>query len=55
MSHESTPYTFTFFLFIFKDLIYLFMRDTQTYTKAETQAEGEVGSPLRACCGTPGS
>ena len=28
----------------FKDFIYLFMRDTHTDKKAETQAEGEAGS-----------
>ena len=31
--------------------IYLFMRDTQR--EAETQAEGEVGFPQGAQCGTP--
>ena len=30
------------FLFFFKDLIYLFMKDTQK--ESETQAEGEAGS-----------
>ena len=29
---------------VFKDFIYLFMRDTHTHTEAETQAEGEAGS-----------
>ena len=31
------------FLFCFKDFIYLFMRDTER--EAEAQAEGEAGSP----------
>ena len=31
-----------YFLFFFKDFIYLFMRDTER--EAETQAEGEEGS-----------
>ena len=35
---------------IFKDFIYLFMRDTQR--EAETQAEGEAGSLPGARCGT---
>ena len=42
---------------LFKDFIYLFMRDTQR--EAETQAEGEAGSMQGARCGTrsrdPGS
>ena len=37
-------------LFIFKDFIYLFMRDTER--EAETQAEGEAGSTQEAQCGT---
>ena len=28
-----------------KDFIYLFMRDTEREREAETQAEGEAGSP----------
>ena len=35
--------------FFFKDFIYLFMRDTKR--EAETQAEGEAGSPRGARCG----
>ena len=31
-------------LFILKDFIYLFMRDTQRDTHRETRAEGEAGS-----------
>ena len=38
------------FLFIFKDFIYLFIRDTQR--EAETQAEGEAGYLWGAQCGT---
>ena len=45
------------YLFIFKDLIYLFTRDTKR--EAETQAKGEAGSSQGARCGTrpqiPGS
>ena len=40
---------FLFFVF-FKDLIYLFMRNT--HTEAETQAEGKAVSPWGARCGT---
>ena len=36
--------------FFFLDFIYLFMRDTER--EAETQAEGEAGSPWGAQCGT---
>ena len=32
--------------FVFKDFIYLFMRDTQR--EAETQSEGEAGPPQGA-------
>ena len=46
----------TAFFFIFSDFIYLFMRGRERERKAETQAEGEVGSLQRAQCGTdPGS
>ena len=38
------------FKFFFKGFIYLFMRDTQR--EAETQAEGEAGSPQGAQCRT---
>ena len=38
--------SFYFIIIIFKDFIYLFMRDRER--EAETQAEGEAGSP----CGT---
>ena len=38
------------FIYLFKDFIYLFMRDTQK--EAETQAEGEAGSMQGARCGT---
>ena len=33
---------YSFYLFIFKDFIYLFMRDTER--EAEMQGEGEAGS-----------
>ena len=36
--------------FLFKDFIYLFMRDTEG--EAETQADGEAGSMQGAQCGT---
>ena len=39
------------FIYLFKDLIYLFLGDTER--KAETQAEGEAGSLKGAPCGTP--
>ena len=42
-----------FVLFVFKDFIYLFMRDTEREREAETQAEGEAGSLQGAPCGTP--
>ena len=35
---------------LFKDFIYLFMRDTER--EAETQAEGEAGSMQGVCRGT---
>ena len=35
---------------LFKDFIYLFMRDTQR--EAKTQAEGEAGPSQGARCGT---
>lgn len=37
---------------IFKDFIYLFMRDTHREREAETQAEGEASSMQGAQCGT---
>ena len=40
----------TFVIFLKKDFIYLFMRDTQR--EVETQAEGEAGSMQGAQCGT---
>ena len=43
-------YFILFYLFYFKDFIYLFMRDIER--EAETQAEGEAGSLLGAQCGT---
>ena len=39
-----------FYIFIFKDFIYLFMRNTER--KAEMQAEGEAGSSQEARCRT---
>ena len=41
---------FYFYLFIFKDFIYLFMRDTER--EGKTQAEGEAGSMQGARRGT---
>ena len=39
--------------FFFKDVIYLFMRNTEMCEReAETQAEGEAGSMQGARCGT---
>ena len=42
------------YIYIFKDFIYLFMRDTQKEreTETETQAEGEADSMQGARCGT---
>ena len=40
---------FIVFIFIFKGIIYLFMRDTQRET--ETQAEAKAGSMRGAQCG----
>ena len=49
--------SFYFIIIIFKDFIYLFMRDTER--EGETQAEEEAGSTQGAQCGTrsqdPGS
>ena len=46
----TTPRVEIFFLFFYKDFIYLFMRDTG---EAETQAEGrEAGSMNGALYGT---
>ena len=39
-----------FIFYFFKNLIYLFMSDTQR--EAETQVEGEAGSMQEARCGT---
>ena len=41
-----------FFFFLFKDFIYLLMRDTQREREAKTQAEGEAGSMQGARHGT---
>ena len=40
-----------FYLFIFKDFIYLFMRDTETY-RGRDIVEGEEGSMQGARCET---
>ena len=47
MFQQTTEFVFIIFK---KDIIYLFMRDTQR--EAETQAEGEAGSMQGARCGT---
>ena len=49
-SDQSLHLYLYFILSFFKDFIYLFIRDTER--EAETQAEGEAGSLLRARCGT---
>ena len=43
-------YPIVLFCFVFKDFIYLFLRDTERET--ETQAEGEAGSMQGAQFGT---
>ena len=40
MEHYKPKSMFSFFIVFFKDVIYLFMRDTQR--EAETQAEGKA-------------
>ena len=49
LGHSSSIYLSPF-LFLKQDFIYLFMRDKQR--EAETQAEGEAGSPQGAKWGT---
>ena len=46
-SHPGIPGNMDF---LFKDFIFLFMRDTER--EAETQAEGEAGPMQGARCGT---
>ena len=50
LSTYLSPLIDFYFIFIFKDFIYLFTRDTER--EAETQAEGEPGSMRGARWGT---
>ena len=50
LPHNDQPLSPILTVFFFIRFIYLFMRDTQQ--EAETQAEGETGSPQGARCGT---
>ena len=48
----TSTYFQEFTFFVSKDFIYLFTRDTERESEAETLAEGEVGSMQGARCGT---